>query len=404
MVSEHASPLATLGGVDAGGQNVHVAALAVEMARRGAQVTVHTRRDAPGLPERVEMAPGVIVHHVDAGPAEAVSKDDLLPYMDEFADRLQAVWRRERPHVVHAHFWMSGHAALRAAEALGIPVVQTFHALGVVKRRYQGDQDTSPEERFAIERDILRRADEIVATCSDEVFELARMGVPRQKISVAPCGVDASMFDPDGPKARRTARQRVVSVGRLVPRKGFADLIDALPAVPDTELLIVGGPTGRGLDDDPEARRLRELAGRNGVADRVILTGQVARRDMPALLRSADVVACVPWYEPFGIVPLEAMACGVPVLASAVGGLTDTVVDGITGVLVPPRRIRTIAQALRRLLADSAQRMTLGAAGCDRARSRYTWDRVALDTERAYLRCAEGDQRSVLDSAVGSWQ
>src|SRR3954453_22565626 len=200
MVSEHASPLAALGGVDAGGQNVHVAALAEAIARRGAQVVVHTRRDDPSLPERVKMAPGVVVHHVDAGPPCAVPKDDLLPYMETFAEQLVAAWRIDRPDVVHAHFWMSGYAALLAAREYKVPVVQTFHALGVVKRRYQGGDDTSPEERFDIERDIVRRADEIVATCTDEGFELVRPPSAISQLPVVPFGVDLGRFTPDGPR------------------------------------------------------------------------------------------------------------------------------------------------------------------------------------------------------------
>src|SRR5919109_1235958 len=203
MVSEHASPLATLGGVDAGGQNVHVAALAAALGRRGARVVVHTRRDDPSLPEWVQMAPGVQVHHVDAGPPERVPKDELLPYMDAFADALHAAWRRARPDVVHAHFWMSAHAALRAATPLGIPIVQTFHALGVVKRRYQGDRDTSPAERIDIERDIASEVDHVIATCTDEVFELLRMGAGGERLTVVPCGVDLSLFTPAGPREER---------------------------------------------------------------------------------------------------------------------------------------------------------------------------------------------------------
>src|SRR5215211_4013648 len=184
MVSEHASPLAALGGVDAGGQNVHVAALAQAIARRGAEVVVHTRRDDPGLPARIQMAPGVVVHHVDAGPPAALPKDALLEHMPAFAHELVHAWSADRPDVVHAHFWMSGHAALMAAREVAVPVVQTFHALGVVKRRYQGDKDTSPAQRLGIERDIVRRVDEIVATCTDEVFELVRMGASRHKLTV----------------------------------------------------------------------------------------------------------------------------------------------------------------------------------------------------------------------------
>jgi len=199
---------------------------------------------------------------------------------------------------------------------------------------------------------------------------------------VVPCGVDTKMFTTTGPVAERTALRRIVSVGRLVPRKGFDDLIAALPGVPGTELVIAGG--SRDLTDDPEARRLLSCAKTHGVADRVRLVGQVDRADMPALLRSADVVACVPWYEPFGIVPLEAMACGVPVVASAVGGLKDTVMHGVTGVLIPPRDPRALGRALRKVLADRSRGMAYGIAGRDRVEARYTWDEVATRTEMVY--------------------
>ncbi|MFL5880843.1 MAG: glycosyltransferase, partial [Actinomycetota bacterium] len=174
MVSEHASPLAVLGGVDAGGQNVHVAALATELARQGHEVVVHTRRDDERLPEWAQLVPGVLVHHVDAGPAGPIGKDELYPFMGELADGLARVWRRWRPDVVHAHFWMSGVAALAAARPLGVPVVQTFHALGVDPGR----------------------------------------------VTVVPCGVDTTLFAPEGPsEARPSRRHRLVFVGRLVERK-----------------------------------------------------------------------------------------------------------------------------------------------------------------------------------------
>jgi len=385
MVSEHASPLAALGGVDAGGQNVHVAALARALARRGARVVVHTRRDDPRLEERVPMARGVEVHHVDAGPTAAMAKDDLLPHMDSFAEGLEAAWRTDRPDVVHSHFWMSGHAALRAAGRLGIPVAHTFHALGVVKRRYQGARDTSPPERERIERDILARAARIVATCTDEAFELMRMGEPRRKPAVVPCGVDLRQFRPDGPAEPRPAgRRRLAVIGRLVERKGVGNAITALAELPDTDLVVAGGPARRALDDDREAQRLRALAQELGVADRVELRGRVRHDALPALLRSVDAVVCVPWYEPFGIVPLEAMACGVPVVASAVGGMVDTVVDGVTGVHVAPRDPERLAATLGPLLDDEATRASLGAAGVRRARKLYDWDRIAGATQEVY--------------------
>ncbi|BBY17288.1 glycosyltransferase [Mycolicibacterium litorale] len=386
MVSEHASPLAALGGVDAGGQNVHVAELSAALARRGHDVTVYTRRDDADLPERVTTPQGYTVVHVPAGPARSLPKDELLVHMGPFAQYLDDQWSTDRPDVAHAHFWMSGLATQLAARHLGLPAVQTFHALGVVKRRHQGALDTSPEDRLKLEAMVARTATWVAATCTDEVFELMRLGRARNRISVVPCGVDLDLFTPDGPRAERGARYRVVSVGRFVPRKGFDVVVRALPAIPDAELVLVGGPDRSEVEADPEARRLRDLAERLGVSDRLVFQGAVARADMPALLRSADVVACTPWYEPFGIVPLEAMACGVPVVAAAVGGMLDTVVHDVTGRLVTPKRPVEVAESINTLLHDEFLRQSLGAAGRDRARARYSWDRVAADTLRIYDR------------------
>ena len=397
MVSEHASPLAALGGVDAGGQNVHVGALAAALGRRGIETVVHTRREDGAAPRRVALGPRVVVDHVDAGPAAVVSKDELLPYMDAFSAELRASWERNPPEVVHAHFWMSGLAALEAAGPLGIPVVQTFHALGVVKQRHHGPADPSPAGRLEIEDRIVAEADRIVATCTDELFELVRLGGDRRRVSVVPCGVDLDRFRPDGPAEPRPqlsgpARPRVLAVARLVERKGVGDVVEALAHVPEAELVIAGGPDRADLHRDPEVRRLKTLAERAGVVDRVDFRGRVGRRELPALLRSADVAVCVPWYEPFGIVPLEAMACGVPVVASSVGGLIDTVTDGATGIHVPPRDPLRLAGALNALIADPGRARALGAAGARRARERYGWDRIAGATLEAYSGAVAGAQ------------
>ncbi|HZP42042.1 MAG TPA: glycosyltransferase [Candidatus Binatia bacterium] len=396
MVSEHASPLAALGGVDAGGQNVHVAALATAISRRGPAVVVHTRRDRPDLPTWVPLAPRVLVHHVTAGPTGPVPKDELLPYMDDFAAALAAVWRHERPDVVHAHFWMSGRAALAAARPLGIPVVQTFHALGVVKRRHQGDKDTSPPARLGEERALVAGVDRIIATCTDEVHELRRLGADPRRVAVVPCGVDLDRFRPDGAAAsRRPGTFRLLVVGRLVERKGVDDVLVALRHLPRAELVVAGGGEPGRLAEEPEAARLMALAGRLGVRRRVHFQGRVAHEDVPTLMRSADAVVCVPWYEPFGIVPVEAMACGIPVVASAVGGLTDTVVDGVTGLHVPPRRPAVLVRALRTLQHDAACGRRLGAAGAVRARERYGWDHVAAATLDVYASILDAAGRSV---------
>jgi glycosyltransferase involved in cell wall biosynthesis len=385
LVSEHASPLAALGGVDAGGQNVHVASLARELTRLGCDVVVHTRRDDPDIAAEVLTPDGYRVDHVPAGPARPIAKDDIIGYIEELAAGLAERWRAEPPDLVHAHFWMSGVAAQPAARRLRIPFVETFHALGVVKQRHQGAADTSPPERLAAERHLALSSDAIVATCTDELGELLVLGASRHRVHVVPSGVDTTVFTPHGPCAlRRPGTPRLVSVSRLVPRKGVADIVTALASVPDAELVIVGGPSGDGFEADEEVRRLRAVAVAADVAGRVRFTGGLRRQDVASLLRSADVTVCAPWYEPFGIVPVEAMACGSPVVGTAVGGLLDTIEHGTTGLLVPPHRPDALAGAVAELLADGAGRAAMGRRAAARAAGRYDWHHIGRRTLDVY--------------------
>jgi glycosyltransferase involved in cell wall biosynthesis len=392
MISEHASPLAVLGGEDAGGQNTHVAELSAALADAGHDVRVYTRRDGPELPETVRMRDGVDVVHVPAGPPEPIAKDDLLPYMKEFSRWLVDRWQGGDwlPDVVHAHFWMSGLAGIAAGRRSGVPVVQTYHALGTVKRRHQGAADTSPARRIGYERALGRAVDRVIAQSQDEVRELVRMGVPLDRMTVIPSGVNNRTFSPEGPAVPRVpGRPRILTVGRLVERKGYQDLIRAMPAIPDAECVIVGGPPPGEVDTDPQVRRLRALAAEVGVADRVRLVGAVPREEMPYWYRSADVLVAAPWYEPFGLTPLEAMACGVPVVGTAVGGLTDTIVAGRTGDLVPPRDPVALGAAVRDLLADRVRRYAYARAALDRARRQYAWSRTAEQIGAVYAAVSE---------------
>ncbi|MEU7381031.1 MULTISPECIES: glycosyltransferase [unclassified Streptomyces] len=377
MVSEHASPLAALGGPDAGGQNVYVAQVARQLAGKGHRVTVYTRRDATGLPDCTTLTDGIRVVHVPAGPPAPVPKDELLPYMGEFGDFLARRWAAAPPDVAHSHFWMSGLAALSGARGLGIPVVQTYHALGTVKKRHQGAADTSPPQRITIERAVGQACARIIATCSDEVAELEAMGLPQERTEVVPCGVDPDEFTPLARPRPAGGRRRLLAVGRLVPRKGFDRAIRALARIPDAELLVAGGPEARLLGAEPEAERLWRIAGEYGVLDRVTLLGGVGRDRMPDLMAGADLVLSLPRYEPFGIVALEAMACARPVVASAVGGQLDTVVHDRTGLLVPADDDRDLGTVIGALLDDPYRLARYGDAGRRRVLAHYTWDRVA---------------------------
>jgi glycosyltransferase involved in cell wall biosynthesis len=403
MISEHASPLAALGGVDTGGQNTHVAELSAALAEQGHDVRIYTRLDSPDLPAIVSMGDRVEVVHVPVGPASRLPKDDLLPYMGEFGQWLIGAWRDGdwTPAVAHAHFWMSGLAAVTAARRCRIPVVQTYHALGSVKRRHQGAADPSPAQRAGYERALGRAVDRVIVQCQDEVRELVRLGVPRAQMSMIPSGVNSDRFSPDGPVADRDpGRPRILSVARFVERKGLGDLVQAMQYVPGAECVIVGGTPGARVDDDPYARRLRDLAATCNVANRVRLVGAVPADDMPRWYRSADVVAATPWYEPFGLTPLEAMACGVPVVGTAVGGITDTVVDGLTGDLVAPRDPHALGGALRKLLNDKVRRFAYATAALDRARQVYSWKRAASQLSAVYAAVA-GLRRSPEPSEAG---
>ncbi|MER7461222.1 glycosyltransferase [Micromonospora sp. NPDC126480] len=387
MISEHASPLAVLGEEDAGGQNTHVAELAAALVGEGHDVRVYTRRDSTALPDTVPTPDGYQVCHVPAGPALRLPKDDLLPHMGEFGRWLAEQWRDGgwTPDVAHAHFWMSGLATLHAGRRTGVPVVLTYHALGVVKKRHQGARDTSPPGRIGYERALGRAADRVIVQCQDEIGELVRLGVPRSRMALVPSGVNQAMFRPDGPVAPRDpARPRIITVGRMVERKGFLDVVRAMPAVPAAECVVVGGPPAEKLPGDAFARRLRAVAESCGVADRVRLVGAVPREEMGRWYRSADLLVAAPWYEPFGLTPLEGMACGVPVVGTDVGGISDTVVHGLTGDLVPPRDPRALGAAIRRLLTDKVRRFAYATAALDRIRSRYSWKRCAEQLGAVY--------------------
>jgi D-inositol-3-phosphate glycosyltransferase len=376
MISEHASPLAD------GGQQTHVADLSAALAELGHEVRVYTRRDDPAVAAEVTTADGIRVVHVPAGPTHVVPPELLLPFMGEFARWLEDKWRESdwTPDVVHAHFWTSGLAAVTAARQLGIPVVQSFHELGEIEAA--GDGKPS---RSGYERALGRAVDRVVVQTQDEVRGLVRIGVPRTQLTIVPAGVDSVRFSPDGPAVERDPeRPRILSVGKLVERKGFGDVIQAMRWVPGAEVVVVGGPSADALPADPGARKLRALAEKLQVADRLKLVGRVPFGDMPRWYRSADLLVAASWQEDLEPAALEAMACGVPIVGTAVGGLTEAVVDGLTGDLVPARDPRALGGALRRLVNDKVRRFAYATAALDRARQAYSWRRVAAQVGSVY--------------------
>ena len=396
LISEHASPLATLGGVDAGGQNIYVNHVARTLARAGHQVDVLTRRDDPHLPPVVDLQPGLRVIHIPAGPASFVRKEALIEHMPEFALVTEKLMRGSVPYdVAHANFFMSGMVAQRLKASFGLPFVMTFHALGRVRKEHQKEADGFPAERGAIEESLVRDADAVVAECPQDKSDLVRLyGADPASLWTVPCGYDPLEFSP---LPRSEARRQlgldpeefiVLQLGRLVPRKGIDNVIRSLAALPrgvPARLLVVGGDSA--VPDEtrtPEIARLRQVARDCGVEARVTFTGQRQRSELRTYYAASDVFVTTPWYEPFGITPLEAMACGVPVVGSAVGGIQYSVADGVAGFLVPPNDPVALAARLAQLHANPALASALGRGGIQRARSMFTWRQVARDLARVY--------------------
>lgn len=401
IISEHASPLATLGGVDNGGQNVYVAQVANHLATRGYRVDVFTRREDEALPEIVEFINRVRVIHVDAGPRRVIPKERLLPYMDEFAENMIAFTRRDRSRydVVHANFWTSGIAAMNFKEATGTPFVITFHALGLVRQLHQGERDGFPAERPQWERRIIAACDGVIAECAQDREDLIEMyDAPAGKVRVIPCGFDLGELWPVDKALARGELELpadehiILQLGRLVPRKGIDNVIRALGCLRRDHkiaplLLVVGGDTD--IPDPtttPEIGRLQTIACEEGVADRVRFTGRRGRHVLRYYYSAADVFVTTPWYEPFGITPVEAMACGTPVVGSRVGGIKSTVRHGRSGLLVPPNDPSALADTLAALYHDPELARTYGEAGRERANRHYTWSYVTDRIESFYLR------------------
>jgi len=380
LVAQHATP----------GEDARLRELSRSLANKGHRVTVYARPGSATVPDKAELEPGVRVEYI--GPADsrpAAGESELLAQVPAFSRPLHDRWRAERPDVVHALRWTSGLAALAAARDLRIPVVQQFDSLGVAERRHRALPYQVGTERIRLEPAIGRSVSAVVAGSSDEESDLTRLGVPRRSIKVVPCGVDTDEFTPEGPVANRNGRPRLVTVADLEEHDALATLLHALSKVPGAELVVAGGPPRAELRGHIAYRRLAKVAESLDVSGRVLFAGQVGHGALPPLLRSADLLVSVCEYEPSGMVTVQAMACGTPVVASAVGGQVDAVVDGTTGILVPPGRSALLAQRIRQLLAHPMLLEAFSVAAADRARSRYSWDRIAHETLAVYDRAVD---------------
>ena len=394
IISEHASPLGTFGGTDSGGQNVYVGQTAKHLAALGYRVDVFTRRDAADLPEIMVWHHGIRLIHVPAGPAAPVPKEQLLPYMGDFTRYVMAFARREEAHgegyhLIHANFWMSALVARQVKRHMGIPYVVTFHALGKVRRQHQGKADGFPDERFAIEEKVVQTADSIIAECPQDRDDLIQLyGADASKISIVPCGVDLGEFWPiPTAQARATLglpvdERIILQLGRMVPRKGVDTVIQAMALLNKqrlpARLVVVGGESSTpDPKKTPEIGRLQALTAELGIKDRVMFVGQRGREVLKYFYSAADMFVTTPWYEPFGITPLEAMACGTPVIGSNVGGIKFTVRDGETGYLVTPKESGELCDRIAFLYRHPEMLNLFGQQAMRHVARQFTWTKVA---------------------------
>ncbi|MFA1539048.1 glycosyltransferase [Actinomadura monticuli] len=371
-------------------QSVHVRDLARSLTRplttdgEPNQVTVYARRENKAARGRVRLAPGATLVHLDAGPARPLSDDELLQHIRDFADGLRRRWSGSgRPDVVHAHGWIGGLAACAVARELGIPFAQSYHGVAASERR--AGRRVHPH-RDRLEKAIGRDADMVLVGHAEEAGQVVRMGVPRPSVAVVPYGVDGEHFSQVGPAMPHGGRPRLVMVCDDLEAGDVATAMRALVHVPDAELAVAGGPGREELESDQAVHRLRLLAKELHVGDRVIFLGRLPRKALPKLLRTASLALCLAPHQPCPSVPLEAMACGVPVVATPAGGNVDEVLDRITGLHVPAGRPVVIGRAVRQLLAEETTLHGYSIAAADRARSRYSLERIAAETLRAYLK------------------
>jgi len=398
FISDHASPMAQAGGIDSGGQNIYVRELAIELSQKGFDIDVFTRKDSYALPAVLHWLPGVRVIHIQAGPEHFVPKEELMPYMDEFADNMIAFMQREKISydLVHANFWMSGMVAMLLKERLDIPFVITFHALGLVRSLHQKESDKFPKERIPVEHEIIQQAGCIVAECPQDAEDLQTLyGADKDKMVIIPCGFNPEEFFPIHKQEARKHLQLppdgniLLQLGRIVPRKGIDNVIRALKYLPaalrPVHLLIVGGD--QDSEHGPcaaELRRLAAIAREEGVMEDVTFTGPRQHEELKYYYSAADIFISTPWYEPFGITPLESMACGTPVIGSDVGGIKFTVVHGETGFLVPPKAPAALAEKISCLLGDPLLAGRMGAAAVKRVNHYFTWKKIARQMQVAY--------------------
>ncbi|MEU5367015.1 D-inositol-3-phosphate glycosyltransferase [Streptomyces sp. NPDC005925] len=411
MLSVHTSPLHQPGTGDAGGMNVYIVELAQRLAAINIEVEIFTRATSAALPPTVELSPGVLVRHVDAGPYEGLAKEDLPAQLCAFTHGVMQAWAEHRPghyDLVHSHYWLSGHVGWLAAQRWGVPLVHAMHTMAKVKNANLADGDTpEPAARVIGETQIVGAADRLIANTAEEAEALVgHYAADPAKVAVVHPGVNLDRFRPADGRAAARARLGLpqdalvpLFAGRIQPLKAPDVLLRAVAALLDSRpdlrakivVPVVGGPSGSGLSR-PEG--LQKLAARLGIADVVRFRPPVGQDQLADWFRAASVLVMPSYSESFGLVAIEAQAAGTPVLAAAVGGLPVAVRDGHTGVLVEGHDPAAYARVLAAFADDPDLAVRMGAAAARHARS-FGWDASAAATAEAYTAALHAHRRRV---------
>jgi D-inositol-3-phosphate glycosyltransferase len=400
MLSVHTSPLHQPGTGDAGGMNVYIVELARKLAEINIEVEIFTRATSAALPSTVDLAPGVLVRHVDAGPYEGLAKEDLPGQLCAFTHGVMRAWARHRPgyyDLVHSHYWLSGHVGWLAAERWGVPLVHAMHTMAKVKNAALAEGDApEPAIRVIGETQVVRAADRLVANTAGEADELVgHYEADPGAVAVVHPGVNLDLFRPGAGRAAARARLGLpqdavipLFAGRIQPLKAPDVLLRAVavllaedPSLRERLIVpVVGGPSGSGL---AKPERLQKLAARLGIADMVRFRPPVGQSGLADWYRAASVLVMPSYSESFGLVAVEAQACGTPVVAAAVGGLPVAVRDGVSGFLVAGHDPADYARALRRFVDDPGLSARMGEAAARHAES-FGWDTAAAATADVY--------------------
>jgi glycosyltransferase involved in cell wall biosynthesis len=397
LISVHGDPAIEIGKEEAGGQNVYVRQVGEALAEKGWLVDMFTRKANPQQKAIVQHSPNCRTIRLIAGPEEFVPRDDIFAYLPQFVNKFLQFQQENHINysVVHTNYWLSAWVGMQLKKTLDIKQVHTYHSLGAIKYKAVTTIPMIATTRLSTEKAVLETAERIVATSPQEKEHMRNFVSSKGKIDIIPCGTDISHF---GSISRETARQKlaidpgtqvILYVGRFDKRKGIETLVRAVGQCQTRHKgnlkLIIGGGFRPGHSDGKEYDRIANIVNELGLTDITIFPGRLSREVLPIYYTAADVTVVPSHYEPFGLVTIEAMACGTPVIGSDVGGLQFTIMPEVTGLLCPPKDSAAFAVAIDRILSRPEWRNELGVNARKRVQEMFSWDGVGSQLTNLYL-------------------